>query len=263
MTTQNQFIKKIKISGNLIFDTAFHIGSGKEGEMSSDMGVMLDPDGTPLLPGSTLKGSFRTFAERLACHLDMNSCLLDSELSGFDCVSDEAYRRSVHDEFKALVSEKKKLEWLDHHTCSVCQLFGSPLKASRIFFSDGVLIQGGESITIRDGVCIDRDSETARPKAKFDYEVIPMGAVFSTVIEIENPESKELALIAAALGEWENGFRLGGFKSRGLGLVRFTERSVRSVDYSDTTQLLNYLVSKQMQPANDLLEKHLKKALNA
>lgn len=260
---QNVFFQKVKISGNLVFDTAFHIGSGKEGEMSSDMGVLIDPDGTPVLPGSSLKGSFRSFAERLAPYLSMNACLLDSGLSGVDCVSDEAYRRDVYDDFKELGSEKEKIEWLDFHTCKVCKLFGSPLMASRIFFSDGKLIEGGESITIRDGVCIDRDTETARHQAKYDFEVVSRGAIFSTTIEIENPENEELALVAAALGEWENGFRLGGFTSRGLGQVRFINRSVGSVDYSDPDALLQYLLSKQMQPANDLLEKSLKNALTA
>ena len=76
------------------------------------------------------------------------------------------------------------------------------MMASRIFFSDGLLVDGGDAIGIRDGVCIDRDTETARPKAKFDYEVVPAGAAFQTSIEIENPEDDELALIAAVVGEW-------------------------------------------------------------
>jgi len=261
--TQNIFHKKVRITGDLVFKTAFHIGSGKEGEMSSDMGVLLDPDGTPLLPGSSLKGSFRTFAERLAPHLGLTACLLDTDLSGVDCVSDQNVRQSIYETFKALSTEREKISWLKEHTCSVCTLFGSPLQASRIFFSDGNLEAGGESITIRDGVCIDRDSETARPKAKYDFEVVPRGAVFSTVIEIENPDEKELALVAAALAEWENGFRLGGFTSRGLGQVAFLCKEVTQVDYNDTDSLLAYLVSKEMQPAGQLLEASLKSILTA
>jgi len=268
--TNKYFFQKVKITGKLVFDTAFHIGSGKEGEGSSDMGVLLDPDGTPLLPGSTLKGNFRAFAERLSQYLGMTSCLLDSDLSGIKCVSDEQYRMdkndkkmSVYDEFKELKTEKQKLDWLPAHTCNVCQLFGSPLQASRIFFSDGILLEGGNSILIRDGVCIDRDTETARHGAKYDFEVVPRDAVFSVSIEIENPEANDLALVAAALGEWENGFRLGGFKSRGLGQVRFTNKKVESIDYTDPNALLNYLISKQMQGADDLLVNSLKKALKA
>ncbi|MDM8537374.1 CRISPR-associated RAMP protein Csx7, partial [Desulfobacterales bacterium HSG17] len=262
--------KKVRITGNLVFDTAFHIGSGKEGEGSSDMGVLIDPDGIPILPGSTLKGNFRAFAERLSQYLGMKSCLLDSDLSGIKCVSDEKYRTnndgkkiSVYEEFKELKTEKQKLEWLPKHTCNVCQLFGSPLQASRIFFSDGNLEQGGDSILIRDGVCIDRDTETARHGAKYDFEVVPKGAVFSISIDIENPEDNDLALVAAALGEWENGFRLGGFTSRGLGKVRLTDKKIEAVDYKDPDALLNYLISKKMQKADELLENSLINALSA
>lgn len=254
MSTNKHFVRKVRIAGNLAFSTAFHIGSGREGEMASDMGVLLDPDGDPVLPGSSLKGNFRTFAERLAPYLNMTACLLDSDLSGVDCVGDEAYRRGkVHEAFIDLKSEKQKLSWLAQHTCDVCRLFGSPYQASKIFFSDGVLEEWSRSIQVRDGVCIDRDTETARHGAKYDFEVAPKDAIFSTVIEIENPDDQEIALVAAVIGEWENGFRLGGFTSRGLGRVRFIDTKVMELDYTDKNALLAYLMEKKMPNAPDLL----------
>jgi len=254
MPTNNHFVRKVRIAGKLAFSTAFHIGSGREGEMASDMGVLLDPEGEPVLPGSSLKGNFRTFAERLAPYLNMTACLLDSDLSGVDCVGDEAYRRGdVHEAFINLKSEKEKLSWLSQHTCDVCRLFGSPYQASRIFFCDGVLEEWGGSIQIRDGVCIDRDTETARHGAKYDFEVIPKDAVFSMTIDIENPDDYELALAAAVIGEWENGFRLGGFTSRGLGRARFVDKKVTELDYSDKNALLTYLMERKMSDAPDLL----------
>ncbi len=262
MTTNNQYDKKVRISGKLVFDTAFHIGSGREGELATDMGVLLDPDGFPVLPGSTLKGSFRTFAERLAVYLNQTACLLDSRLSGVDCVGDEAYRRKQHEDFKAIGSEAAKLAWLEIHTCPICRLFGSPYQGSRIFFTDGTLESGGRNLQIRDGVSIDRDTETARYGFKYDFEVVPPGAVFSTLIDIDNPSDMELALVAAVLAEWENGFRLGGFTSRGLGHVRFTERQVSRVEYGDKDALLDYLVSRKMADTPDLLDGCLTNALN-
>ncbi len=261
--TYNTYFQKVKITAKLTFHTAFHIGSGQEGALSTDMGVLLDPDGNPVLPGSTLKGNFRAFSERLAPHLDMTACLLDTSLSKVDCVSDEPFRRKNQEAFKALRAGKEQLDWLDTHTCDVCKLFGSPMMASRIFFSDGIPVEGGTAICIRDGVCIDRDTETARPKAKFDYEVVPAGASFQITIEIENPENDELALVGAALAEWENGFKLGGFSSRGLGKVQLTDIEVESVDYTNPAELIKYLVEKQMTPARDLLGKCLEEKLAA
>ncbi|MDM8525789.1 CRISPR-associated RAMP protein Csx7 [Desulfococcaceae bacterium HSG8] len=258
----NVFKRKVRISGKLVFETAFHIGSGKEGELATDMGVLLDQDDNPVLPGSTLKGNFRSFAERLASYLGLKACLLDSDLSGVDCVSDETYRKRVYENFKKIKQEKKKLEWLEEHVCDVCRLFGSPLQASRIFFSDGALSEWGRTLQVRDGVCIDRDTETARHGAKYDFEVVPRGAEFEITIEIENPEDNELALVGAALAEWENGFRLGGFTSRGLGKVQFTDKKIEETDYTDPEQLKAYLLLHKMSPADSLLDKHLEQFLN-
>ncbi|CAN2041392.1 CRISPR-associated protein Csm3 [Candidatus Magnetomoraceae bacterium gMMP-15] len=262
MNNYKKFNKKVRITGNLTFETAFHIGSGKEGELATDMGVLRELDGRPILPGSSLKGNFRAFAERLAEYLGLTACLFDSELSGIKCVTDEKYRKSIIDEkkhksvedyFKELKSEKKKLDWLDQNTCDICKLFGSPMQTSRIYFSDGELISWGRSLQIRDGVCIDRDTETARHGAKYDFEVVPKGAVFSTSIELENPNDEDFAIVGAALAEWENGFRLGGFTSRGLGKVRFLDKKIDQIDYSDPNQLKTYLIERKMTEADDSL----------
>ena len=115
MNNNKIFNRRVKITGNLTFETAFHIGSGKEGELATDMGILKELDGSPVLPGSTLKGNFRTFAERLSEYLGFTACLLDSKLSGVECVSDEEYRKKVYDEFKELRSETEKLAWLQNH----------------------------------------------------------------------------------------------------------------------------------------------------
>jgi len=209
MNSRNVFFgRKVKIHGKLTFETAFHIGSGEEGELATNMGILKEPDGRPVLPGSSLKGCFRSWTEKLAGHLGLTACLLDSELSGVFCVSDEAYRKQVGDEYKTKKSEAEKLAWLAKQTCTVCELFGSPFKSSRIFFSDGKLEVNSwsRSIQVRDGVCIDRDTETARPGAKFDFEVVPDGAQFFISIELENPLDKDFAMVEATLAEWENGF---------------------------------------------------------
>ncbi len=262
MNKYNMFERKVRITGDLTFETAFHIGSGKEGELATNMGVLREANGRAILPGSTVKGSFRSFAERFSSHLGLDACLLDAGLSGVDCVGDEAYRRKVYDDFKKLKDETKKLKWVEKHTCDVCKLFGSPVHASRAFFSDGTLRpNAGDSVQVRDGVCIDRDTETARHGAKYDFEVVPKGAVFAIVIDLENPGDKDLALIAAVIAEWEYGFRLGGFTSRGLGRVRLTETNVTRVDYKDPDQLKAYLIKREMNDASSLLEESLESVL--
>jgi CRISPR-associated RAMP protein (TIGR02581 family) len=265
MDEHKQYECKVKITGTLTFTTAFHIGSGKEGELATDMGILKGTDGTPILPGSTLKGSLRSLCERLAPYLHFNTCLLDTGLSGVRCVSDEKVRRRVLDDLegsKKEPTEKEKVKTFYQNTCGICRLFGSPVQASRIFFSDGILEDWARVMQIRDGVCIDRDTETARDRAKYDFEVAPPGAAFFVSIELENPAKNELALIAAALAEWENGFRLGGFTSRGLGQVKLEKTKVEQVDYGSPEQLRTYLLERKMTPVDGLLENCLKEILN-
>jgi CRISPR/Cas system CSM-associated protein Csm3 (group 7 of RAMP superfamily) len=137
------------------------------------------------------------------------------------------------------------------------------LQASRIYFSDGELLSWARSIQVRDGVCIDRDSETARDGAKYDFEVAPKGARFSISIELENPEDTDIALVAAGLKEWEHGFRLGGFTSRGLGRVQLYDASTKQVDYTNIKQLKDYLFNGRMSEADTLLDDCLHRALDA
>lgn len=254
--------RKVKISGILTFETAFRIGSGEEGELATDLGVLRERDGRPILPGSSLKGNFRTMCERLAEHLGLDACLLGANAIVQCVTGDNDHYQQVNEELKKKRSEENKLAYLKDHTCDVCRLFGSPLQASRIFFGDGELLTWSGSLQVRDGVCIDRDSETARDQLKFDYEVVPQGAQFKITIDLENPDLQELALVAAALAEWENGCRLGGFTSRGLGKAKLSGIKVEQVDYTDREQLKNYLLDRQMTPDDTLLASCLQAVLN-
>lgn len=257
----SSFRQKVRITATLIFETAFHVGSGKEGDLATDMGVLKDRQGLPVLPGSTLKGSFRAAAEKLASHLGFSACMLDASLSGQDCVGDQAYFKKVNDEFKEIKNEEHKLDWLGTYSCDVCRLFGSPLQASRIFFSDGRLLTWQGGYQVRDGVAIDRDSGTARHGLKYDFEVTSADTAFEVIIEMENPEEREFALVAAVIAEWQSGFRLGGFTSRGLGRVVLTKVKIERVDYSDSDQLKEYLLKRKMQPADTLLADALQQFL--
>ena len=234
-----------RLSGELVFDTAWRFGSGKEGETMSDLGVLLDTMGQPVLPGSSLKGRFRSTCESLAHSLGLSACFLDHEASGIPCVSDVDYYHRVRPEYRqASASDlESRLEWIDGHTCDVCKLFGSPVMAGRIRFSDALLREWAGIVQVRDGVVIDRDSHTAVDRLKYDYEVVPPGAKFSLAIELENPGNQELAIVGASLIDWASGSSLGGFTSRGLGRFHLESLSLSSADLSDPQQRIRFLTS--------------------
>lgn len=241
--------KKVRIKGALRFISALHIGSGREGESLSNMGVLLDPAGTPILPGSTLKGKFRASSEKMAHAMGLTACMMDKSLSGVDCITDEGYRKQMIDNFRSLTDSIEKLAWIEKYTCNICKLFGSPLQAGRIFFNDGELVKDTWPgvIQTRDGVVIDRDSERAREGGKYNFDVVPAGAEFKIGIELINPLESELAQCGAVIHEWRQGATLGGFSSRGLGRFEMVDVRVKQLDFLDPATRVASLLGKGWQ----------------
>ncbi len=245
--------KRLRLHLEIRFETAWRIGSGREGE-TTDLGVLKDAMGRPVLPGSSLKGKLRSSCERLAHALSMSACLLDKGISGVDCVSDVSNREL----YKVLDGQRQSgtaelLAWLAQHTCDICRLFGSPEMGGRLVITDGVLDEGTWPGVIerRDGVVIDRDSRTARDGLKYDFDVAPAGMVYRTRLDLANPEGVELALLGAALLEWEEGVALGGSASRGLGQAKVRCDKVEEVDLANADQRRAYLLKREWTPVGD------------
>ena len=250
-TTSNAslgLVSRLTLRGDIRFETGWRIGSGREGA-TCDLGVVLDPDGAPVLPGSSIKGRLRSTCESLAHALGLSACFLDQRASKIACASDiDYYSKVLRNDYKQLLERpdhtaRQRLDWIDRNTCQVCKLFGSPVKASKLRCSDGRLEPGSwpRVVTLRDGVVLDRDSHTAVNGLKFDYEVIPPDTSFAILIDVENPTDAEIALLGAAIFEWHAGSSLGGFTSRGLGRFRLDGISVSGVDFTRPKERINYL----------------------
>ena len=98
-------------------------------------------------------------------------------------------------------------------------------------------------VQVRDGVVIDRDSQTAVDGLKYDYEVVPSGSRFALHVDLDDPRDQDLALLGAALFEWRSGSSIGGFTSRGLGRFRLEEIKVSGVDLRNPEQRVRFLTS--------------------
>jgi len=245
--------RRLKLEISIACKTALHIGSG-ETEVVSDAPVVKTASGEPFIPGSSLKGKLRSAVEGMAQPLDLTACMLDYSYSGVKCCGAPDWSMENKDQIDLIrkeKNEKDKLRNIEQITCDVCQLFGSPLKASKVFVSDGICTDWTGIFEVRDSVVIDRDSETAAENLKFNYEVVPAGTKFSFMIEIEDPQDKELALIGAVLLSWQQGFLLGGMTARGLGRMEIEEIVAWEVDLTDKTQLLSYLIHKRLQEISD------------
>ena len=265
--------KKNRLTASLVFDTAWRIGSGKEGETMSHLGVIVDANGQPVLPGSSLKGKLRSTCEILSHALGLSACMLNRDASGIDCTSDiNYYSRVLRQTYQDALNQglQARLKWIDNNTCDVCKLFGSAVQSSRLRLSDGTLKEWASVMQVRDGVVIDRDSRTAVDNLKYDYEVVPPGSRFELCIDIENPTDSDLALLGAALFEWCAGSSIGGFTSRGLGRFHLEGIKLSGVDMSDPKQLVKFLTATETEARfNDLgdwetyFTQHIKKHLNS
>ncbi len=251
-----QLKQKIRLTACLGFDTAWRIGSGKEGETMSDLGVVLDPNGSPVLPGSSLKGKLRSTCETLSHALHLQACMLNEDASGVRCASDVNYYHRVRGNYQKTYQEgvKSRLQWIDDNTCDVCKLFGSPVQAGRLAVSDGELQDWASLVQVRDGIVIDRDSQTAVDGLKYDYEVIPSSSRFQLCIDIENPTDSDQALLGAALFDWHAGSSIGGFTSRGLGRFHLKDIKIFNVDMTDAQQRIKFLTKKTTEERFNLLE---------
>ena len=241
-----QLEKKIRLTAYLVFDTAWRIGSGKEGETMSDLGVVLDSNGNPVLPGSSLKGKLRSTCETLSHALGLSACMLNHDASGVSCTSDVNHYRRVRGDYQQTYQQgvQTRRQWINNNTCDVCKLFGSPVQAGRLWVSDGALKDWASIVQVRDGVVIDRDSQTAVDGLKYDYEVIPSSSRFGVCVDLENPTDSDLALLGVALFDWHAGSSIGGFTSRGLGRFHLKDITLSGVDMALTEQRVKFLTGK-------------------
>jgi len=279
------FERRYVFTGTLALKTGLHVGSGWTVGSPSDDPVIRTPDGRPFIPGSSFKGAFRSTVEKLAPVAGLKTCLLDHSDPDVECLSPQKSRRG--EAFRALREyEGRKLptnedtrpalemlghpDWagrklsgddlmalLDEQLCDTCKLFGSPYAASRITFSDLLPPEDDKDadkmIQVRDGVAIDRDSEKAVDKLKYDYEVVAPAQTFQVEILLEDPTETDLALTCMGLSEFVGGLGyIGGNRSRGLGNCRIDDLYIYELDLTgDVTErakrLKQYLLKKKLE----------------
>ncbi|MGN0291426.1 MAG: RAMP superfamily CRISPR-associated protein [Lachnospiraceae bacterium] len=111
---------------------------------------------------------------------------------------------------------------------------------SRVIVYDAVLTGEEYHISSRDGVGLD-EWKTVKEGAKFNFEILEPGAVFTTYIEQDKYQDDENAgdVIAQA---WKTGeIVLGGKNSRGFGRVKDVEVEVLEFSFEDEKEIEQWL----------------------
>lgn len=168
------------------------------------------------LPGSSLKGTIRSHAERIARTVnDFAAC------NPFGTWRDKTLSCS-----NALEVKKRQERIFDlttpdvyKHSCPICRMFGNTFMMGRCATEDAYTLGEPPKIQQRDGVGIDRFTGGASRGAKFELEVIT-GGEFKTFLHLQNFELWQLGLLGFVLQDLQDGLvRMGSGKSRGLGKV--------------------------------------------
>jgi len=174
---------------------------------------------TVFIPGSSLKGVFRGFTEKVLRTLESDGT------SAKSCNPVKSGERCEDKELKKRCNEKSPdyTSCIYKNSCHACKLYGNTRLKGRLSFTDA-LPKGEIKTEVRYGVAISRltNAVSAGP---FDMEVVVQGT-FDGAIILENFEIWQLGLLALTLQAANEGLvRVGYGKNRGLGEVEFTVTS--------------------------------------
>lgn len=176
------------------------------------------------LPGTSLKGVFRSHLERIGRTLK----------DGVICVpyydgdkADDRHLPPVASEQKSYgcsfrLQEVPTTAECYRRSCPVCRLFGSLKFGGRAGFSDALPLEGQEpQVELRNGVCIDRFTGGVA-QGPFEMTVL-VGGTFETVLRLTNFELWQLAAIHLLFQDLaDEMISIGSGQSRGLGRIRGT-----------------------------------------
>ena len=239
-TFQSRFVYR----GNLTFHTAHRIGSERTLDPTvPDLPILRSANGAPFIPGSSFKGAWRAFSESLLRTLNREdhcyACDPLDEKKG-RCLSNEAIRKINETHRNDL---PKRDQVLRQRSCLACQIFGNQVLSSKVFIKDLDLATDHYQVSTRDGVSIDRDLAKVA-QGPFQYEVVSPGAAFAADIVVENGTAAQLAVVMLGLEAFAHAeIRLGGFKSRGLGVCTLVHDWPNS-RYLEKEDLLDYLFDR-------------------
>ena len=195
----------------------------------------------PVIPGSSWKGVFRSTAYKLALVRNVGHTLCTG-LAGhgegalcFDRELEEGQRLGVLidglEQEGTAKAFRKAAELIMKHACILCKVFGSVGYASHVFFADSLPKNGRYRLGYRAMVALDRRTGTVA-RGPFTPEFVEPGSVFTFELRAVNLPNYALGLLADVVFEIQAGrVKVGGFKSRGFGRVRFTDITLDIYDY--------------------------------
>lgn len=255
------FENRLELVGTLKTITALRISQGRSLEpIGADLPVVKDALGRPLIPGSSFKGAMRSRLESFLRGVDpslaANPAIEEEWAIPFQDVREGATRIEGMTSLKKRIDENSELnesekdqrltQEIIERTDIASLLFGSPWMASKFQVRDLTVDANNwfGQYQERDGVAIDRDTETASDGKLYSFQVVPAGTPFEFRTIVENAEDWELGLLMIGLHQFETQqIPLGGGRSRGLGVVELAINNAWWFECADGSpaELIDYM----------------------
>ena len=251
----DSFQSRLELTGLLETVTALRISAGRSTEpIGTDLPVIKDAFERPFIPGASFKGALRSRLESFLRGIDSS---LAEDPANFTSAERNREIQQLKENFKS--DDAGFTNALTSTKDLTALLFGTPWIASKFQVRDLTVDTDTwfGQYQERDGVAIDRDTETASEGKLYDFQVVPAGTRFHFQAVVENAKPEELGLLMIGLHQFETEqIPLGGGRSRGLGIVKLSLDQIQwfAVEPQDgisaEQRLLTYLqhlVDGQMQ----------------
>lgn len=231
------FRNRLEMTGQLVTITALRISAGRSTDpLSVDLPVIKDVLNRPLIPGASFKGALRSRLESMVRSIHPDLAKDPSALTE-SAVTNQV--RQVKEKYKDNDAQLTQTLLQLNYTDLVSQVFGTPWLAGKLQIADLTVLPEfwfGQ-YQERNGVAIDRDTETASNGKLYEFQVVPAGTFFQFSAVLENAEDWELGLLLLGLHQFKTRqIPLGGGRSRGLGVV---ELQISHMQWNDMRQPSN------------------------
>lgn len=255
--SHSALLRQVKVTCRLRTLEPLRVGSGKADtpDATTDMPVIRIKElrsglEVPYIPGSSLKGLFRSVAESIAKSegIKPDPC---SGLSRSNCMATRRVEGQILEDFvKKLLRNNALREAVKSFTdnaCLLCKVFGAPTYKSKVVFENAYPVDEEGNLTnvptgIKMGIAIDRATGAVATGALYKVEYVEPGALFSFSLNSTNLPNYALGLLVEVFTLLDEGLiRVGGFKSRGFGRVRAEDMCFMVRHYSPISGTMDKL----------------------
>ncbi len=193
--------------------------------------ITLDGKEVPYIPGSSLKGVFRSTAEMLLRSYNKRVCSMGQcSIENIENKTrDELLQDAIKEYNRTGTNIERVISILDGY-CLICKIFGSNTYASHIIFNDAYPVTD-VSVGVKTGIAINRRSGAVKKGALYQVEFVNPGATFNGNIKFINLPNYVVGLILYIITKMLNHgiVNIGGFKSRGFGNIKMDIEGINGV----------------------------------